>query len=212
MGTNCVVNTIEIEAEKCREEAEDSAPRIAHEEFCRRKIENEKTQASAEQGPGNCRAHRRAAGGIQSDISHAGDGDDSRRQPIGAVKKVESIYENHHEDARGNSIEQLILKDREPPLRLGHERARNQLDHQPEPGRQSNQVIHEACDPHQQQREKNQERRREEARASRGNANDKRATHCDAAQAGGRSGMRFQVAGQILQLPAVGESQNQRQE
>src|SRR6516164_4741636 len=127
MGSDGVVNPVEIQTKEGKEEPEDGASGVAHENSCGRKIEEQEAQACAKKGPGNRHTYRRRSSRVQQDVSEAGDGYDTGCEAIGAVEKVESVYKQHDKQTREEDIQPRAVEDVQPPLCLRNKQTRQSL-------------------------------------------------------------------------------------
>src|SRR5215469_15898013 len=155
VGSDGMVNPVEIQTKEGKEEPEDGASRVAHENSCGRKIEEQEAQACAKKGPGNRHAHRRRSGRVQQDVSEAGDGHNTGREAIGAVEKVESVYKQHDKQTREADIQPCAAEDVQPPLCLRNKQTRHNLRDQTNSRRQATQIVDEPGQPHDQKGDKN---------------------------------------------------------
>src|SRR5262249_16392496 len=127
MGSDGMVNPVEIQAKEGKEEPEDGASGVAHENSCGRKVEEQEAQACATNGPRTPHTHRSPPRRAQQNVSEPGQANNSGGEPTGDTEEFESFKKKNKKQTREANIYPCAAETVQPPLCLSNKQTRQNL-------------------------------------------------------------------------------------
>src|SRR6266566_1987000 len=141
-GSNVVVDPIEVEREKCDDEAERGAAGISHEDSRRREVERKTSDGQSRIG-------------IESRITERNESGNSSSETVRAVEEIESVDEDCDKKAGEHDVKQRDTNEFQTPGSLADENSGEQLSDQANDWREIHQIVKQTDIPDHHQSETN---------------------------------------------------------